>query len=100
MLMNDERVTITERLGISWNSAEASRQCCLCSLSSTPLPGVKLMVRPSDLYSEGLGFKSQVDLRFFSMDLFLTLSTKHHLYTSLFVKMEISLEIQSKCEFL
>ena len=27
---------------ISWNSAEASRQCCLCSLSSAPLPGVQV----------------------------------------------------------
>ena len=26
----------------SWNSAEASRQRCLCSLSSTPLPGVQV----------------------------------------------------------
>ena len=27
------------RVRISWNSVEASRQCCLCSLSSAPLPG-------------------------------------------------------------
>ena len=27
-----------ERVTISWNLAEASRQCCLCSLSSAPLP--------------------------------------------------------------
>ena len=26
----------------SWNSAEASSYCCLCSLSSTPLPGVQV----------------------------------------------------------
>ena len=27
-----------ERVRISWNSAEASRQRCLCGLSSAPLP--------------------------------------------------------------
>ena len=27
---------------ISWNLAEASRQYCLCSLSSTPLAGVQV----------------------------------------------------------
>ena len=26
----------------SWNLTEASRQCCLCSLSSVPLPGVQV----------------------------------------------------------
>ena len=37
------------------------------------------MARESDYYSEGLGFKSQLDPRFFfSVDLFLTLSTKRH----------------------
>ena len=30
------------RVGNSWNLAEASRQCCLCSLSSAPLPGVQV----------------------------------------------------------
>ena len=40
-----------------WNWLhETSRQCCLCRSSSTPLPGVPsgLIVRASDLYSEGL----------------------------------------------
>ena len=32
---------LTSIFDLSWNSAEASsRQCCLCSLSSAPLPGV------------------------------------------------------------
>ena len=34
--------SILERVRISWNSVEASRQCCLCSLSSAPLPGVQV----------------------------------------------------------
>ena len=38
------------------------------------------MVRVSDWYSEGLGFKSQLDPRFFSVDIFLTLSTKNITY--------------------
>ena len=36
-----------------------------------------LMVRASDEYSEGLGFESQLDPRFFFMDLVLTVSTKN-----------------------
>ena len=33
----------SDRVRISWNSAEvASRPCCLCSLSSAPLPGVQV----------------------------------------------------------
>ena len=31
-----------ERVRISWNLAEASRQCCLYSLSFTPLPRVQM----------------------------------------------------------
>ena len=31
-----------ERVRISWNMAKASRQCCLCSLSFTPLPRVQV----------------------------------------------------------
>ena len=56
----------------------ASRQCCLCSLSFAPLPGSSgLMVRASDyIVFKRLGFESQLDPRFFSVDLFLTLSTK------------------------
>ena len=33
----------SERVRISLSSAEASRQSCLCSLSSAPLPGVQLV---------------------------------------------------------
>ena len=32
----------SERVRISWNSAKASRERCLISLSSTPLPGVQV----------------------------------------------------------
>ena len=31
-----------QRVRISWNSAEASRQCCLCGLSSAPLRRVQV----------------------------------------------------------
>ena len=68
---------IQSRVRISWNSTEVSSQCCLCSLSSAPLPGVQ-MVRVSDLYLVGLGFKSQLDPRIFPMDLFLSLSEKKY----------------------
>ena len=34
--------TVNERVSVSWNSAEASRQCCLCSLSSAALPVVQV----------------------------------------------------------
>ena len=34
--------TVTERVRISWNSAEASRQYCLCSLSSGSLQVVQV----------------------------------------------------------
>ena len=34
--------SISERVRVSWNSAEASRQCCSCSLSSAPLPRVQV----------------------------------------------------------
>ena len=40
------------RLTISWNSAEPSRQCCLCSLSSAPLR--------CQLVFKDLGFKSEL----------------------------------------
>ena len=30
----------SDRVRISWNAAETSSQCCLCNLSSAPLPGV------------------------------------------------------------
>ena len=41
----------SERVRGSWNLAEGSRQCCVCSLSSAPLPcrgQSGLMVRVSD----------------------------------------------------
>ena len=34
--------TLEEKKTLSWNSAEASRQCRLCSLSSVPLSGVQV----------------------------------------------------------
>ena len=53
---------------ISCNVAQGSRQCCLCSLSSTSLQARApsgSVVRASDQYSEGLWFKSQLDPRIF-----------------------------------
>ena len=44
-LLSSARVSVqssSERVRSSWNSAEASRQCCLCSLSFAPLPGVQV----------------------------------------------------------
>ena len=32
----------SEGVRISWNLADVSRQCCLCNLSSAPLPGVQV----------------------------------------------------------
>ena len=52
-------MNIDNRVRISWNSAEASRQCCLCSLSSAPLPWL---------------IGKSMDPGIFSVDLFLTLS--------------------------
>ena len=52
----------------------AAYVACLPLISARGPSG--LVVRASDYYSEGLGFESQLDPGFFSVDLFLTLSTK------------------------
>ena len=64
-----------ERVRISWNLAEASKQCCLCSLSSALLPGPNgLMERASASIQKVLGSNPSWILDFFPMDLFLPLS--------------------------
>ena len=60
--MSSARVSVqssSERVRMT----EACRQCCLCSLSSAPLPRGPscLMVRASGWYSEGLEFEAQLD---------------------------------------
>ena len=60
----------SERVRISWNLAEASRQCCL---SSASLPGFQ--VAWWSIWLESLGFESQLDPGFFR-GLFLIYSTK------------------------
>ena len=59
-----------ERVRISWNSDEASRQYCLCSLSSAPLSVTSIQ--------KVLGLNPSWILDFFPMDLFLTLSGENN----------------------
>ena len=71
-----------ERVRISWNSAEASRQCCLCSLSSAPLPGAQgskwLNGRSVWLAFRRSWFRIPTGSRIFSMDLISLSQQKHH----------------------
>ena len=77
-LQSSARVPVqsnSERVRISWSSAEASRQCCLCSLSSAPLPGVQAAYGKS-VWVKVLGSNPSWIPDFCSVDLFLTLSRK------------------------
>ena len=58
--MNNDVQSSLERVKISWTSAEASRQCCLRSLSSAPLasPGHSQILRSCEIKS-GSGLLSQ-----------------------------------------
>ena len=68
-----------ERMRISWNLAEDNAGCVACLLLLCQ--GSKwLNGRTFDLYSEGVGFESQLDPRLFSVDLYLTLSVKTPLF--------------------